>query len=449
MSFYGVIADDLTGAMDAGMQMLDKGRIKVTISHEGFQDITDDTDFVVVNTQTRNGCSNEAYSITKDAASQLLHKGCNVIYKKIDSTLRGHIGIEIKALIDCEQFDCCIVAPALPYNNRITIDGIHIVDGVKISDTEFAKDPFAPVKDSAISSVIREKYNTHTVNLNLNLIREGSQALCEEINRQVKSGVKVLIADAVEESDLMIIAQSVRLYQGRIVLCGSAGLFKYFDFAYDIKKNNKTSYKSTGTLCDDKHVLAVSGSCANASRKQIEYASIFRDDVKVVKFDTLSLINEEFNDTRMSDTAGKMYDIRSAIAKKILYCFERGYDVALDIAEAYMYEILAHFGDNRYKLNYIRLLVSESIAELTQYVLSSKIVGALVIFGGDTAFWILKRLGVKGIEIRGEIEPYIPYGILLGGEFDSLPVVTKAGSFGKEDTLCRIFGKLRGDENDL
>ncbi|HEY8367691.1 MAG TPA: hypothetical protein VIM86_00065 [Thermodesulfobacteriota bacterium] len=41
------------------------------------------------------------------------------------------------------------------------------------------------------------------------------------------------------------------------------------------------------------------------------------------------------------------------------------------------------------------------------------------------------------------MEPAIPFGRLIGGEFEGLPIITKAGSFGAEDTLwhCLDFMK--------
>ena len=55
---------------------------------------------------------------------------------------------------------------------------------------------------------------------------------------------------------------------------------------------------------------------------------------------------------------------------------------------------------------------------------------------------IRDRLGAGGIEITREIEPYIPLGVLIGGEHTNVPVVTKSGGFGREDSLVSIVKKL-------
>jgi len=69
------------------------------------------------------------------------------------------------------------------------------------------------------------------------------------------------------------------------------------------------------------------------------------------------------------------------------------------------------------------------------------------LFGGDTAFAAAEGLGAKGIEIKGQLEPYIPYGEWIGGVSPGLPVVTKAGGFGKENSLVELFKNFRKDEN--
>ena len=48
-----------------------------------------------------------------------------------------------------------------------------------------------------------------------------------------------------------------------------------------------------------------------------------------------------------------------------------------------------------------------------------------------------------GMELYGEVEPGVPCGRLVGGPFDGLPAVTKAGGFGKPDAFARALRFLR------
>ena len=57
----------------------------------------------------------------------------------------------------------------------------------------------------------------------------------------------------------------------------------------------------------------------------------------------------------------------------------------------------------------------------------------LVLTGGATALGVARRLGASGIGLAGEVEVGVPIGALIGE--NPYPVVTKAGGFGRADTL--------------
>ena len=227
MGYFGVIADDLTGAMDAGMQMAGKGwKVCVALSEKGFSAARMDSDFVVVNTQSRNDTPEQAYEKTRDTMRQFRNSGCHAVYKKIDSTLRGHIGAEIKAILDSGSGHVFVV-PALPSLNRTTKHGIHYVNGRKLADTEFAKDPFSPISCSGVAEVIREEYDMPVGRIGLKTVRNGCLAISERCSDLISQGMRVLVADAEQETDLKNIIAGVKPSDRNMVLCGSAGLFQY------------------------------------------------------------------------------------------------------------------------------------------------------------------------------------------------------------------------------
>jgi uncharacterized protein YgbK (DUF1537 family) len=63
---------------------------------------------------------------------------------------------------------------------------------------------------------------------------------------------------------------------------------------------------------------------------------------------------------------------------------------------------------------------------------------ALLLSGGDTAALVCRALNARAIELQRELAPGIPCGVLQGGSFDGLPVVTKSGGFGAPDDLIQI-----------
>ena len=86
--------------------------------------------------------------------------------------------------------------------------------------------------------------------------------------------------------------------------------------------------------------------------------------------------------------------------------------------------------------------VAADLADLAARALASAGVlpRALLLVGGDTAYACLRRLAIHRLELCGEVEPYVPWGRVLGGPWDGMVLVTKAGGFGDPHTLRRVCG---------
>ena len=67
--------------------------------------------------------------------------------------------------------------------------------------------------------------------------------------------------------------------------------------------------------------------------------------------------------------------------------------------------------------------------------------GGLFATGGETACALLTHLGVHGIRLLEEVEPGVPLGITQGAL--EVPVMTKAGAFGDDETILRSLVRLR------
>jgi hypothetical protein len=76
----------------------------------------------------------------------------------------------------------------------------------------------------------------------------------------------------------------------------------------------------------------------------------------------------------------------------------------------------------------------ERLAELT----AGAPAAAILLTGGDTASLFCQAAGVEGIELVKELLPGIPLGVIRGGAFDGVSVVTKSGGFGEPDALIQI-----------
>jgi uncharacterized protein YgbK (DUF1537 family) len=94
----------------------------------------------------------------------------------------------------------------------------------------------------------------------------------------------------------------------------------------------------------------------------------------------------------------------------------------------------------------IHLKITRTLATVVLLALKASTVEpfdlTVILTGGETAQQVINGLGIEGIEIEGELLEGIVKGHLIGGNWDGLPVITKAGAFGKEDALERIVQML-------
>ena len=83
-------------------------------------------------------------------------------------------------------------------------------------------------------------------------------------------------------------------------------------------------------------------------------------------------------------------------------------------------------------------MICQFLGSLTHTVLTQQRPEALYLSGGDVAIAVAQALGADGFQIQGLVAGCVPHGKLLNSEF-TLPVMTKAGGFGDENTLAEAI----------
>ncbi len=144
----------MTGALEAGAKFSAAG-IRALVSAKPIDAAS--VPVVVFDTETRHLSPERA---AEEVKRFILESGVGqplLIYKKTDSTLRGHISVELRALAELYPDWRIGYAPAYPALGRTVTDGVLYVDGVAVAETVFASDPLNPIRSSSISSILHSE----------------------------------------------------------------------------------------------------------------------------------------------------------------------------------------------------------------------------------------------------------------------------------------------------
>lgn len=119
-----LIADDLTGALDSAVTLTGAGLRCVVARrpHDVAAALAHAPDVLSISTASREGSAaagRAAVSAALDAVGTLPE----IVFKKVDSRLKGHVADEVDAIVERRQYERALVAPAIPAQGRVVVDG--------------------------------------------------------------------------------------------------------------------------------------------------------------------------------------------------------------------------------------------------------------------------------------------------------------------------------------
>ena len=406
----GIIADDLTGATDSSSHFARKG-FSTIVFLTPHVPLT--ADVIVINTDSRADDTRTARKKVKKAVGSLLGR---TIYKKIDSSLRGNIGVELKEIKKELAAEKVIIAPAFPAVGRTTIEGRVLVDGIPVNQTQFADDPVSPVKESHIPTLLARSIEEPIGSITIEDINLGPEALYQKF---IGSAQDILVCDVTEQSHLACIVQAASLTQEHWLLCGSGGLARELSPMITHVPSRTETPPSTPSYGA---ALVIAGTRSHKMASQLIKAKeeiglpILKLPVEVMKQEHTSSIMAQVMEKEAADliTQGKSLAITSVFSEFIPD---------------------------------LQRTVANTLAETAIAILASNKYTGVFLSGGDIATEICRRLSVSAIIVLGEIEPGVPAGELIGGEIGGMRVVTKAGGFGSESALVKTISYLEKGNN--
>src|SRR5262245_35206031 len=148
-----LIADDLTGACDAGAPFAGRAPVGVFVAPTS---PGPEWTVAAVDTESRELLAADAAAATQAAVGRLgARLPGGLLFKKIDSTLRGPIGAELEALLAVSGRQVALVCPAFPAQGRTVSAGTLLVNERPAHESPIARDPAYPGSTSDVAEIVR------------------------------------------------------------------------------------------------------------------------------------------------------------------------------------------------------------------------------------------------------------------------------------------------------
>jgi uncharacterized protein YgbK (DUF1537 family) len=448
-----IVADDLTGAADCGVACTGAGLDTVVVLSEIFRAWDWAADVIAVDADTRRTPAETAAVVTERIVRELCSGGeAPILYKKIDSTLRGNFAVEIAAArraygdlrvpgkgspATISPPPLTIVAPAFPATGRTTQGGRMFVQGKPMEEGDvWRKEKLSGVAD--VPTMLRTSTGLRVETVQLDIIRAGVQSVADALTEYSASGLEVVVCDADVENDLLTVAKAAARLNPPPIFAGSAGLARHLPPAFGLVRKGASAsgrksvhpasaqrrrrhgpidvdpFLSESPARTGGGLLFVVGSMSEVSRSQLDRLAL-EPGVSIVTVSPSAL------------HAGPEESAWQAAVRRTGEALDAGRDVA--IAIGLTGEINLDEG----------AALSKALGQLVLPLIPR--VAGLFCTGGETARAVLNAAGILGIRLAGEIEPGVPLGTGVGG-YARIPIITKAGAFGNPETLVRCRAAL-------
>ncbi|MCC7497102.1 MAG: hypothetical protein IT160_05970 [Bryobacterales bacterium] len=142
-------ADDLTGAAEIGGVAWRYGLSSVIAINQAPED---SSGLAIIDAETRSMDPPDAVENLRRLSRWL--GGAELFFFKIDSALRGPVVPQVRATMRAQAVTRALIAPANPTRGRTIKDGIYLIEGVPIAETEFVGGPGHPARSSRIRDLL-------------------------------------------------------------------------------------------------------------------------------------------------------------------------------------------------------------------------------------------------------------------------------------------------------
>jgi len=413
-----ILADDLSGAADCGVACVGAG-LETIVALRHTDEIAA-ADVLSLDADTRSMPPDQAAAQVHSIIRHYAVDPELLIFKKIDSTLRGNVGAELKVALDAlqevrpDRRSTAVVAPAFPALGRTTRNGTQYVHGRPLHDLDIWR--VQGLQDHAHIPDMLKKAGLRCALVELDCIRSGQDNLSDRL-KSASAHADVLVCDAETDDDLIAVAIASMQLESTPMWVGSAGLAYQLPRASGIAKAETTAQLSPSTI--DGPVLFTIGSLSRNSQEQVRQLAATTEAITVAP--AVLLAGEQHPDWLLST-----HQLSEAIRAGKYVVLTPGTGQRIDL-------------DQRPQL-------AAALASMAASVRDE--IGALVASGGETARAVFEAFGITRLRLRGELEKGIPVSIAENWS-RPLPVITKAGDFGGISALVNCSRYLHAKDSSL
>lgn len=388
-----IIADDLTGAMDAAAPFAKRGaHTRVMFSENPSSDeLLNAPEILARTTDSRHLDPIRAIQRVHQALSDLEDR---LPFKKIDSTLRGNVVAECLATVEATGRRHLLITPAFPGQGRTLRGGEVFIHGVPLGETAIAKDALSPPLAIPLAMAFGGKLGV--------MVHEFEHPA--QLRLEPGEAAHVYVVDSESDDELLQLAHFALAHRDEVIVAGTSGLGNALATAIyggtlDLKVRR-----------DALPMLYIVGSRTPQSAAQLE---------RIVDCGAQPIVIESHE--------GHI-ELEQAINNL----------VRLDQnAPAYVLTLR-----QRDKVTPDAPLVANALATLAHRLINELDIGAIVVTGGDTAQALMAELAISSVDLAGELLPGIAVGVVPHRK-RNFKLVTKAGGFGDPELFVTIMKELR------
>jgi uncharacterized protein YgbK (DUF1537 family) len=352
---------------------------------------------IALTTESRHLPSEQAAQRVATAIAALQSLRPAMIFKKIDSILRGNVGAEIVAALRATGCRHAFISPAIPNQKRVMREGTVYLNGAPVPTRR------AGPADSEVPQI------AHLPDL---LAETGELTIhqCSGVRFQTLAagpGLHAYVVDTETEEDLDALARFVVEHSGDVLPVGTSGLGRALA---RVMASSSSGYPPNRSLNKAPDVLLyVVGSRSHTSSEQV--SALLRAGAEEISVPVAvgeyanALIERRLNDLKEPAILVLQPESTEVTSTR-----------ALEVAE--------------------RLGLAASV------ILRRFKSPAIAMAGGDTAAACLAAINAERLHVEGELHQGIAVGT-VGGKGSTIHFCAKSGSFGPPDTWVRLAEQLQ------